>query len=91
MEILLLLCAGALLTFGAAALKWRKDAQVMAKILNRREGREKRWEEEIDMALRLSSNDGVDVRDVRESQLETLRAEQGFIDYFTLKYDSKGV
>lgn len=53
MEVLLLLGAGALLSFGVAALKWRKDAQLMAKILNRRDGREKRWAEDIDIALGL--------------------------------------
>jgi hypothetical protein len=90
MEVLLLLGAGALLSFVGAALKWRKDAQHMAKILNHRDGREKRWAEDIELALRLPSTEGIDVEDVRESHRETLRSEQGFIDYFTLRYDPKG-
>ena len=90
MEVLLLLGAGAFLTFINAALKWRKDAQLMAKILNRRDGREKRWAEDIDMAARLPSSEGIDVNDLREDHRETLRSEENFIDYFTLKYDPKG-
>jgi hypothetical protein len=37
MEVLLLLGVGALLTLISTALKWRKDAQLMAKIVNRRD------------------------------------------------------
>lgn len=62
----------------------------MAKILNRRDGREKRWAEDIDIALGLPSSEGINVEDLRESHREPLRSEKDFIDYFTFKYDPKG-